>query len=336
MRIAWGDALTTAYASGKVILFGEHAVVYGRPAIAAPVTQVHACATVEDAPEGQGLLIRAVDLKRHHVLGTEIGTDHPAYPLEATVRHTLQWLDIEATPDLTLTVSSTVPMARGLGSGAALATAMVRALVQHFRRSITPGEVSALVYQTEVIHHGTPSGIDNTVIAFEQPVYFVRGQPIQVLQVGQPFWLAIGDTGVASPTKAAVGDVRRAWQQDPARYEALFDQIGAIARHAREAIAAGEISTLGRLMDENQELLQAIGVSSPELDALVSAAREAGALGAKLCGGGRGGNMIALIALEKAPFVATALRAAGAVNVIVTKVQQTQSFGSRPQASSTL
>jgi len=312
--------LTTAYAPGKVILFGEHAVVYGRPAIAVPVTQVRACATVEDGPGGQGLIIHAVDLKLRHVLGTTIATDHPAYPLETTVRHTLQWLGIEAMPDLTLTVSSTVPMARGLGSGAALATAMVRALAQHLGRSIAPGEVSALVYQTEILHHGTPSGIDNTVIAFEQPVYFIRGQPIEVLQVGQPFWLAIGDTGVASPTKVAVGDVRRAWQQEPARYEALFDQIGAIARRAREAIAAGEIGTLGKLMDENQGLLEAMGVSSPELDRLVSAAREAGALGAKLCGAGRGGNMIALVLREQAQSVAAAIRQAGASNVIVSEV----------------
>jgi mevalonate kinase len=321
--------LTTAYAPGKVILFGEHAVVYGRPAIAVPVTQVRACATVEDGPGGQGLAIHAVDLKLRHVVGTTITTDHPAYPLEATVRHTLQWLGIQAMPDLTLTVHSTVPVARGLGSGAALATAMVRALVQHVGRSITPGEVSVLVYQTEILHHGTPSGIDNTVIAFEQPVYFVRGQPIEVLQVGQPYWLAIGDTGVASPTKTAVGDVRRAWQQDPTTYEALFDQIGAIARRAREAIAAAELSALGTLMDENQGLLQAIGVSSPELEGLVGAARQAGALGAKLCGGGRGGNMIALATPEQVQSVASTLREAGAVSVIVTEIQQTSAASRR-------
>ena len=116
------DTLTTAYAPGKAILFGEHAVVYGRPAIAVPVTPLRACAVVKDAPSGQGLVIEAVDLNLQHHVGTAITTDDPAYPLEATVRDTLEWLEIEIIPDVTLTVSSTVPIARGLGSGAAIAT----------------------------------------------------------------------------------------------------------------------------------------------------------------------------------------------------------------------
>jgi len=319
-KIIGGAALTTAHAPGKVILFGEHAVVYGRPAIAVPVTEVRASAVVTDAPSGQGIVMRATDLDLTHRLGTATPTEHPAYPLEATVRHTLNWLGIGASLDLILTVSSTVPMARGLGSGAALATAVVRALACHLGRELTPQQVSELVYQTEVIHHGTPSGIDNTVVAFEQPVCFVKGQPIEVLQVGQPFWLAIGDTGIASPTRVAVGDVRRGWQSEPERYEALFDRIGAIARQARRAVVGGEVGALGPLVDENQALLEALDVSSPELQQLIGAARKAGAMGAKLCGAGRGGNMIALVTPDNAEPVAAALRTAGAVQVIVTQV----------------
>ena len=322
--------MTTAYAPGKVILFGEHAVVYGRPAIAVPVTQVRACAVVESAPSGQGLWIRALDLGIEHRLGGAIAVDHPAYPLEATVRNSLRRLGMEAVPDLTLTVSSTVPMARGLGSGAALAAAVVRALSQHFGCQLTAVEVSELVYQTEVIYHGTPSGIDNTVIAYEQPVYFVKGQLIEVLDVGRPFWLAIGDTGIASPTRIAVGDVRQGWQQDPVRYEALFDGIGAIARRARQALVQGEIDTLGPLMNENQELLEALGVSSPELEALIRAARQAGALGAKLCGAGRGGNMIALVEAARTQAIATALRRAAAEGVIVSKVGPRPAVAKKP------
>ncbi len=314
------DALTTAYAPGKVILFGEHAVVYGRPAIAVPVTEVRACAVVIDAPSGQGILIRATDLDLTHRLGASIPTGHPAYPLDATVRHALERLGVATSLDLTLTVSSTVPMARGLGSGAALATAIVRALAGHLGRELSPQQVSELVYQTEVIHHGTPSGIDNTVVAFERPVYFVKGQAIEILQVGRPFWLAIGDTGIASPTRVAVGDVRRSWQSEPQRYEALFDRIGAIAGQARQVMEGDDVDALGPLMHENQALLEALDVSSPELQQLIAAARKAGALGAKLCGAGRGGNMIALVTPEKAQEVTVALRQAGAVNVIVTQV----------------
>jgi mevalonate kinase len=313
--------LTTAYAPGKVILFGEHAVVYGRPAIAVPVTQVRACADVRDLPSGHGFVIRARDLDLQHRMATPLREEHPAYPLEATIRHTLEWLKIEQAPDLTLTVASTVPIARGLGSGAAVATAIVRALSQHLGYALTPQQVSELVYQTEIIHHGTPSGIDNTVIAFEQPVYFVKEHPIEILHVGKPFWLVIADTGIASPTKVAVGDVRRSWQSDSEKYEALFDRMRAIAVQARQALAHGDITVMGTLMDENQQLLEAIDVSSPELEQLIQAARQAGAMGAKLCGAGRGGNMIALVASEAAPTIATALREAGATDTIITEVR---------------
>ncbi len=322
--------MTTACAPGKVILFGEHAVVYGRPAIAAPVTEVRACALVEDAPRRQGVLIRAEDLKVSHYLGAPITDEHPAYPLEFTVRHTLACLEMEAIPDLTLTVSSTVPVARGLGSGAAVATAIVRALALHFGHALAPDEISELVYQTEILHHGTPSGIDNTVIAFGRPVWFVKDQPIEILHVGQPLWLVIGDTGITSPTKVAVADVRHSWQQEAETYEALFDQIGVVAGRARQAIERGNTATLGRLLNENQRLLEAIGVSSPELESLVDAARQAGAMGAKLCGAGRGGNMIALVGPESAQPIADAVRAAGAANAIVTQVAATDAkFGHR-------
>jgi mevalonate kinase len=257
--------------------------------------------------------------------------DDPLYAIAVTVRHTLDALGAAGWPDLALSVSSSVPMGRGLGSGAALATAIVRALAQHLGHPLQAQEVSDLVYQTEVIHHGTPSGIDNTVIAFEQPVYFVKGQPIQVLQVGCPFWLAIGDTGIASPTRNVVGDVRRRWQQEPARYEDLFDHIGAISVSAKDALASGQIAKLGRLMDENQALLERLDVSCPELDGLIQAARKAGATGAKLCGAGRGGNMIALVAEENAESVAAALRQARAVNVIVTEVKSPRPLRSQQQ-----
>ena len=93
--------------------------------------------------------------------------------------------------------------------------------------------LSALVYEVERLHHGTPSGIDNTVVVYGQPVYFVRGQPPQTFHIGRPFMLAIADTGIRSPTKVAVGDVRRAWEREPARFEGLFDQVAAIVEDAR-------------------------------------------------------------------------------------------------------
>ena len=310
--------MTTASASGKVILFGEHAVVYGRPAIAVPVAELRAWATVADAPPGAGCTVLAADLNRR----LSLADAPPDDPLALIVRLTLGELGIVAEPDWTITLRSDIPIAGGLGSGAAVSTAIVRALVEHAGQPLVPDVVSGLVYETERLHHGMPSGVDNTVVAYEQPVYFVRGQPLQPLRVGADFWLAIADSGVASPTRVVVGDVRRAWQAEPARYDALFDAMGGIAEAARKAIETGAVAELGPLMDENQRLLAAINVSSPLLDELCQAARQAGAGGAKLSGAGRGGNLIALVTPPTAEEVDAALQAAGAVGVVVSGVGQ--------------
>jgi mevalonate kinase len=207
-----------------------------------------------------------------------------------------------------------------LGSGAAVSAALIRALSAFLGCPFSDDQVCALTYEIEKIHHGTPSGIDNTVITYARPVYFVKGQPLQQLQVGRPFTILIGDTGIRSPTAQSVRDVRRAWQAEKSTYEALFDSTGAIADSARQAIESGAVELLGPLMDANHGLLRKMGVSSPELDTLVVTARKAGALGAKLSGGGRGGNMIALVQPARAEGLAAALQQAGAARTIITRV----------------
>jgi mevalonate kinase len=311
-------ALIESSAPGKVILFGEHAVVYGKPAIAVPVTEVQVIVTAEPAPLGSGLTLVASNLDKSFCLSTASQDE----PLAAAARLTLAYLSVPE-PDATLIISSTIPIAGGLGSGTAVSTAIVRTLARFLDRPLKTVEVSALVFKVEKIHHGTPSGIDNTVIAYEQPVYFVRGQPIQRLNVTTPFTLLIGNTGTRSPTKKAIEHVRRGRKRDPARYDALFDQIGDIVDEAHQAIKAGDVDTLGPLMDDNHELLIKLGVSSPKLDKLVEAARFAGAMGAKLSGAGRGGNMIALVEDDVVEEVAEALREAGATRVINTRVTTT-------------
>jgi mevalonate kinase len=309
--------MTLAHAPGKVILFGEHAVVYGRPAIAVPVTEVQAQARVEPGEAGQGLIIVAPDLQRR-IVAREAPDDEP---LASIARATLKAIGGQPDPDLTITVTSTVPIARGMGSGAAVSTAIVRALSKHFAHWMPSRTISDLVYQAEVIYHGTPSGIDNTVVAFEKPVYFVKDVHWEVFWVGKPFLLAIADTGIESSTREVVGDLRQSYQADPKRYELLFDRAGEIAVAARSAIEQGDLGTLGRLMDENHTQLQKMGVSCPELDCLVLAARDGGALGAKLSGAGWGGNMIALVTEETRGRVDLMLRLAGATRVIITEVQ---------------
>lgn len=310
--------MIAASAPGKIILFGEHAVVYGRPAIAVPLTEVQARAALVPAEARTGFRILAPDLGRDYDLAQATTAD----PLAAIIQATLRHLGQENAPDAILHVSSTIPLGRGLGSGAAISTVIVRVMAQFFNQSLPPADVSALVYEVEKLYHGTPSGIDNTVVAFEQPVYFVKGRPIQRMRVSQPLTLVVGDTGVVAPTHTVVGDLRRRWQAEPERYEGYFDEVGAIVNQARMSIEQGGLGqmAIGELMNENQALLETLGVSSRELNRLIETARAAGAVGAKLSGAGWGGNMIALAWPDQAAAIAQALTEAGAVQVIVTQV----------------
>lgn len=306
-----------ASAPGKIILFGEHAVVYGRPAIAAPFNRLQATAVVAPAEPGQGLLLELPDV------GDRVMVDGGAtgQPLALVAHLALRVLRLDAPPDWTITVRSTIPVASGLGSGAAAATAIVAAMAAAAGASLSPAQVSALVYESEKLFHGAPSGVDNTVIAYNRPVWFVRGVAPQPFDLPRPLTLVVGDTGIASPTSVTVGDLRRCWQAEPARFEALFDAVGQVVQAARRAIECGDPTAVGTLMDRNHQLLQAMGVSSAQLDALCLAARQAGALGAKLSGGGRGGNMIALARPERAEQVAEGLLSAGAAHAFATQIQ---------------
>jgi mevalonate kinase len=318
---SWEHRVTKAFAPGKVILLGEHAVVYGRPAIAVPVTEVQAGVTVEDTEE-RGVTVCAPDIGRTY----DVSRAPEDEPLCLTVRNTLAHLGLSVEDvRLQVTVESSIPVASGLGSGAAVATAIIRALGAHLRRPLDTPTISALAYRTEEIHHGTPSGIDNTVVAHERPVYFCRGGPsagptMTTFEVARPFWLAIADTGIPSLTKVTVADVRVAWLRDPALYDDLFDRIGAVADEARRAIEGGDVRRLGSLMNANQQWLRQLDLSAPELETLIDVALREGASGAKLSGGGRGGNVIAVIEPTHTERLRRAWLAAGAVNVIVTRV----------------
>ena len=308
---------TRASAPGKIILFGEHAVVYGQPALAVPVTQVQASAAIQ--PDDTGFWIEALNLNRRYRLSEAPPDD----VLAAAVRLTCAHAGLPIPTGVSLSVDSTIPVASGLGSGAAVCAAIVRALSDYLQSPISNLEVSSLVFETEKMLHGTPSGIDNTVIAYGQPVYFVKGQPPAPFKVAHPFRLLIADTGIRSPTKVTVGDVRTAWQKEPEQYEQIFRAIGDIVREARAAIEMPQtlkvsetFRVLGNLMNRNHALLQRLDVSCPELDALVSASLGAGAFGGKLSGGGRGGNMIALVSEAVEGRVRTALEASGAKRVI--------------------
>lgn len=315
--------MTTASAPGKVILCGEHAVVYGQPAIALPLPGVRSQATIEAAPFGAGIRLNLADLGESRLLEAE---DHP---LATLVRLTIAEVGTTLPLDLSITLRSAIPIASGMGSGAALGAALVNALSAYLGRPLDPAAVSRLVYESERFYHGTPSGIDNTVVSYEQAIWFMRGQEqggtrepptIEPLHIGAPLALVLGDTGVHAPTHITVSGVRERWRHDRENFDALFSKIGRLVVGIRRYLADGDLLSLGAALNRNQELLREIGVSSPELERLISAALAAGALGAKLSGGGGGGIMLALAAVDHQEPVSRALLEAGATRVTETVV----------------
>ncbi|NMC54657.1 MAG: mevalonate kinase [Chloroflexi bacterium] len=309
----------SASAPGKIILFGEHAVVYGQPAIAIPVTQVAARAVVMARPTAPGgeILIDAPDVQVLSLL-QDLPTQHP---LTCILRILQAHLGLAAFPAFHLRVTSTIPIAGGMGSGAAVAVAILRAVSAFLNRPLDDETVNQLAFESEKSFHGTPSGVDNTVITFAQPIYFRRGQPFEKLATAAPHTFVIADSGQPGSTADMVGAVRQRWQTDPRRMESHFEHIGQIVQQARQAMESPQAPRLGSLMDENHFHLQQIGVSTPFLDVLVQAALQAGALGAKLSGAGGGGNIIALVEASNAEQVAARLSTAGAARTIITTLK---------------
>ncbi|HFC12686.1 MAG TPA: mevalonate kinase, partial [Anaerolineae bacterium] len=200
--------MTSAAAPGKIILCGEHAVVYGYPAVAIPLTQVTARATVEPRDAvGVELVLADIDV----VVDPFAEGIEAQYPLVEAVRAVAAYFGRTQLPPLTITLQSSIPIASGLGSGAASAAAIIRALLRHFGDPASNELVSRLTYSVEKQFHGTPSGIDNTVVTFQQPVYFVRRRPENITEtfvVSEPLIFLVADTGVRVETKAVVSDVR--------------------------------------------------------------------------------------------------------------------------------
>ncbi|HEY59361.1 MAG TPA: mevalonate kinase [Anaerolineae bacterium] len=309
-----------ATAPGKAILFGEHAVVYKRPAIAVPVTKVRSKAIIVANPIGgkNKVTIEAPDINLFSTL-EELDLNHP---IAVAIHLMMKKLNISELPAFSLRVTSTIPIASGLGSSASTAIVIIRALNDFIGGNLSNKEINQLAFEVEIIHHGTPSGIDNSVITSSQPVFFITGKRIQRLKVGVPLRFIIGNTGIKSLTSDIVAEVKKEWQINPQAYEVIFNRIRQITLEAKKIIAKGDKKELGQLMNKNHEALQDLNVSCKELDILVNAAKQAGALGAKLCGAGRGGNMISLIENNTAPIVEKALMDAGAISIITTLVKR--------------
>ena len=308
-----------ASACGKAILLGEHAVVYDQPAIAIPLPDLRTRVKLEAMEEQSqaSIHIQAHDLNEKFWLHERDDRD----PLAYASRLALKQIGIEE-PEraLEMRISSPIPIASGLGSGAAASIAIIRTIVKYYGEVLDETTLSELAYQVEILHHGTPSGIDNAVIAFERPLYYLRGTEPDPLIPGDDLWIVLGHSGVVSQTKDVVAGLNTRWRADSSHYDQLFTQVGNLVRLGQQALLGGEIQELGQLMNEIHTLLQEMGVSIPELDTLVTEARKAGALGAKLSGAGAGGFMIALTEADQHSGIMTCLKEAGAVHVFSSQV----------------
>ncbi len=307
----------TASAPAKIILCGEHAVVYDAPAIAIPVIELETIAMLQ--PGQDDFCIFALDTDE------TITPKQPDHPLMITVINTLMAIGAEL-PRVSITIQSTIPIGSGLGSGASVATAIVKLLYQYHNHVIDYTKINSIVYQTEELFHGTPSGIDNTVIVYEKPVYFQKRHPIKLIHVGKSLHFIIADSGTPGSTKQMVSTVASLYEAARETTQHTIRAINDLVIQSRHTIETGQDAALGELLTQNHTLLQQLQVSTPKLDHLVDTAIRAGALGAKLSGSGGGGNMIALVHTSKATQVVSALQQAGA-----TRITQTTLHESTPQ-----
>ena len=291
---------------GKVVILGEHSVVYGRHAIAVPVPLVIK-ALIEDCDEGIHLII-----PRWGVEYALAANPHDRRSFEKPAGVILDALGL-GRRSMRIEVFPEVPRGMGLGGSAAMAVAIVRALDKHFRLGLTDDEVNRLAFESEKVAHGNPSGLDNTLACFARPLVYRTGDPplVEPLNIREPIPAVIGMTGYEGLTAKTVGRVREAWKQDQQLYERIFDQIDALVLRGVQAIQDGNVKLLGELMNINHGMLNALQVSTPELEQLVDIARQNDALGAKLTGGGGGGSIVAVCESGQRQQIIDAIRAAG-------------------------
>ncbi|MCK5397644.1 MAG: mevalonate kinase [Thermoplasmata archaeon] len=285
--------MATGIGYGKVILFGEHFVVYGKASIASGISRHTTAELVPGTEPG----FKIID-NRNTAEGYK---EKYAEAMENSVKNMNQavWhLDFDKTP-IHVTLAGDLYCASGVGASAANCVAMARAVSQHFNLNLTDEQINQCGLEGDKAYAGTPSGIDNTCSTYGQPIFFRKNleggkNQMDLLELGKPLNILLVSTGVTTKTNIAVSGVKERRDQNPQEYDSIFDQAEEIVLSARDALAAGDLARVGQFMNFNHELLQKIGVSCQELDYLVELTRKHGAIGSKMTGGGMGGYMVVL------------------------------------------
>ncbi len=305
-----------ASAPAKVILLGEHFVVYGEPAIVLAIDK-RAYAKVSKR-EDKKLHIRSANLSlagyfEDGTFKIEQGEAKEARmkfdPVKNTIENILQ--KREERVGLNVEINSTVPVGAGLGSSAAVVAATAAATAELLEVRLTKEDIFRITFEAEKIVHGTPSGIDPAISTFGGTLLFQMDTGFKPLDTKTQIPLVVGDTGVERSTRIQVEKVRSLVDKYPRVVELMMKAGREVVLRAIEALKENDLETLGALMNINHALLYGIGVSDESLEWLTSAGRKAGALGAKLTGAGGGGCMIALTQEEKIQPVLEAIQRAG-------------------------
>jgi len=277
---------------GKTILFGEHFVVYGLPAIASALSSY---TTAE---------IKVVDGKGWEVIDQRPAT--PGYKKKKyneaiqSIKNVIEHMNVDVgCQKLEITFSGDLFAASGVGASAAQATSLARAINDSFTLMLDDDKINEAAYEGEKAYHGTPSGIDNTASTYGGLIWFVKNldggkNTLENLRSPKKIPLVIANTGITASTTDVVADVRRLKESNPEKFENIFNEYKDLSEKAKKALLESDKSLIGKLMNQNHKLLQDITVSSEINDKLVEIALDNGALGAKMTGTGRGGLVIAL------------------------------------------
>ncbi len=297
-------------AAGKVILLGEHAVVFGKHAVALPIADA-VTASVAESNKGSFISIPQ--------WGVAQAVTDSVPGAAAAVQLILSELAID-NGAYSIDVRSTLPRAMGLGSSAALAVAVVRAFSRFLVLDLDDERVNSIAFACEKLAHGTPSGIDNSIATIGTPMLFSNAGTLKIdelaLQETPPIVIALSSQ--PGLTLEQVAGVRSRHQRRRDHYDAIFDQMDALSLSGAAALQSADYEELGSLMNICHGLLNAIEVSTPEIESMVSLARTAGAAGAKLTGGGGGGSVVALCPGTVSDVV-SAFAAAGYETLSLTK-----------------